>query len=64
MWCLCACQVLEACTAPGVLEKLTDSNGLLDKINRGLNAYLEKKRLFFPRLAQDARLEMWSPYLK
>ncbi|GFR74158.1 dynein heavy chain 12, axonemal-like [Elysia marginata] len=42
-------KVLEACTSPGVLEKLTDSNALLDTINRGLNAYLEKKRLYFPR---------------
>jgi dynein heavy chain, axonemal len=42
-------QVLEASTTVGVLEKIIDSNVLLDKINRGLNAYLEKKRLFFPR---------------
>jgi hypothetical protein len=42
-------QVLAATGLQGLLEKLVDSNGLLDKINKGLNAYLEKKRLFFPR---------------
>ena len=42
-------QVLAATGVQGMLEKLADSNGLLDKINKGLNAYLEKKRLFFPR---------------
>ena len=42
-------QVLAATGVQGMLEKLVDSNALLDKINKGLNAYLEKKRLFFPR---------------
>ncbi|KAG9335134.1 hypothetical protein JZ751_005606, partial [Albula glossodonta] len=40
--------VLPATSLPGLLEKLQDSNDLLDKIMKGLNAYLEKKRLFFP----------------
>ena len=42
-------KVLAATSISGLYERLMDSNGLLDQINKGLNAYLEKKRLFFPR---------------
>lgn len=42
-------KVLAATSISGLHERLLDSNGLLDQINKGLNAYLEKKRLFFPR---------------
>lgn len=42
-------QILPATSLPGLLEKLKDSNLLLDNIMKGLNAYLEEKRLFFPR---------------
>jgi len=42
-------KVLQATSPAGLLEKLRESNALLDHINKGLNTYLEKKRLFFPR---------------
>ena len=47
-------QVMAATSMKGLLQKLLDSNGLLERIMKGLNAYLEKKRLFFARFVYQS----------
>jgi len=43
--------VLSATDMPEMLVTLRDCNSTLEQIQKGLNEYLEKKRIFFPRQA-------------
>ncbi|EDV29711.1 uncharacterized protein TRIADDRAFT_18356 [Trichoplax adhaerens] len=52
---------LRACTQPGLLETFQNNNSMLDQIQKCLEAYLESKRVVFPRfyfLSNDELLEI------
>lgn len=55
--------VMEMTSAKGFLEDLLSANEMLDEIKAGVNAYLERKRLYFPRfffLSNNEMLQILS----
>ena len=56
-------EVLTVCSDEDLLKNLVDANRLLDAVQKGLNDYLETKRLAFPRfyfLSNEELLEILS----
>ncbi|XP_026666919.1 dynein heavy chain 6, axonemal [Ceratina calcarata] len=52
---------MPTCTQPGLLEQIEENNAMLDEVMKCLEAYLETKRIAFPRfffLSNDELLEI------
>lgn len=50
-------QILQVIEYPDMMNTLKNCNATLEGIKKGLNEYLEKKRLVFPRYSYTAKTE-------